>query len=384
MNKNFDLIGTVAVEGEITQMNITAKGGVNVVLKDPLNPAILNLSGYAPRIDGIKMINNSMKVVAWGKPNIWSMAGKFSLNIFKIAPLGEGSLKEAYENLKNKLAEEGLFNEERKRPLPEFITNIALLTGKDSAAQSDFLKILQENNAGFNVDFYPVQVQGQHSEKEIISTLKSLDFEKYDCIALIRGGGSLEDLITFNSENLAHTIYSMPIPVIVGVGHEKDESIADFVADIRASTPSQAAYYLTANNDNFINKLDLLTEQAEGYLINYIQESNSKIINYENRIQQTLLQRIHSIKIKIQNAANQLGRLPNEIKINKEKVINYERLLNSLNPKNVLQRGYAVIKNNNGKVLDNIKNVNVNDDISIQLINGELLAKILNKKNYEK
>jgi exodeoxyribonuclease VII large subunit len=120
-----------------------------------------------------------------------------------------------------------------------------LITAVNSAAYSDFIKILKENNTNLEVDFYPVQVQGRYSEIEIINALNTAGRDQSnDSIVLIRGGGSLEDLITFNSEKVARTIFSQIIPVIVGVGHEKDESIADFVADIRASTPSQAAYYL--------------------------------------------------------------------------------------------------------------------------------------------
>jgi exodeoxyribonuclease VII large subunit len=381
INRNFELIGTVAVEGEITQMNITPKGGVNIVLKDAKGSGILNLSGYAPWIEGLKMINSGMKVSAWGKPNVWSQGGKFSLKIFKILPLGEGALKEAYEKLKQKLELEGLFNEERKRPLPDFITRIALLTGKDSAAQSDFLKILQENRAGFNVDFYPVQVQGKYAEREMISTLKNLEYANYDCIALVRGGGSLEDLITFNSENLARILFSLPIPVIVGVGHEKDESIADFVADIRASTPSQAAYYLINNNENFIKKLDLLLQEAESQLRSRLQNIQTRVLLNTQKIQQTFKFKLNSIQNRVSSALNILAKFPQNVKTTLERVNQSERLLNSFNPKNVLQRGYALVKGPKGNVLKSIDQLSVSDHVSLQFIDGEALANILEKKH---
>ena len=379
MNKNFDMIGDVAVEGEITQLSISVKGGANLVVKDSKEAALLNLSGYAPRIEGIKLVSDGMKVVAWGKPNIYSPIGKFSLQIYKILPLGEGALKEAYEKLKIQLEKEGLFEVSRKRPLPQYIRSIALLTGKDSAAQSDFLKILKENNAGVEIDFFPVQVQGRYAEQEIISTLKDLEYKKYDCICLVRGGGSLEDLITFNSENLARTLFSLPIPVIVGVGHEKDESIVDFVADIRASTPSQAAYYIVTNNENFINGLDLILEKIGLILTESI---SSKVYAADQSlliINQKLLYFVRRIKDNLDFSLSKLQRLPRELSNATIKIESIERLIHSLNPKNVLKRGYSLIKFHNGKVIKSVEAVNINDKIKLLLSDGELNANILSK-----
>ena len=379
MNKNFDLIGDVSVEGEITQLSISAKGGVNIVIKDDKESALLNMSGYAPRVEGIKFVTDGMKVVAWGKPNIYSPIGKFSLQIYKILPLGEGALKEAYEKLKMQLEKEGLFDESRKRPLPQYIKSIALLTGKDSAAQSDFLKILKENNAGVEIDFYPVQVQGKYAEREIIATLESLDYKKYDCICLVRGGGSLEDLITFNSENLARTIFALPIPIIVGVGHEKDESIADFVADIRASTPSQAAYYIVTNNENFINSLDLMIEKIGSFLSNSISNNVYAADQSLITINQKLLYYVRRFKDGLNFSVSKLQRLPREITNATIKIDSIERLLNSFNPKNILKRGYSLVKSSDGKVIKSINSVNIDDKIKILLTDGELNANILSK-----
>ena len=379
MNRNFDLIGNVTVEGEITQLNVTPKGGANIVIKDSIKPAVLNLSGYAPYIEGIKLVSEGMKVAAWGKPNIWSQGGKFTLKIFKILPLGEGALKEAYDKLKEKLSAEGIFDLERKRPLPEYIQSVALLTGLDSAAQSDFVKILQENRAGFNVDFYPVQVQGKYAEREIIATLKHLDYKKYDCIALIRGGGSLEDLSTFNSENLARTLFGLPIPVIVGVGHEKDESIADFVADVRASTPSQAAYYLISNNQKFLDRLDLYMSEIGARINSQLSSARNKVSLLTSSIAQKLTYRLNAIRNTLNMTIAILPRLPRQIEQSKILIIQKQHLLNSLNPRNVLLRGYSLARNSNGLVIKSTGDVRINETISIDLSDGRLTTNILDK-----
>jgi len=384
MNQNFDLIGNVIVEGEITQLSISQKGGVNIVIKDEKESAVLNVSGYAPWIEGIKFIKEGMKVQAFGKPNIWSQAGRFSLQIYKILPMGEGALKEVYEKLKADLEKEGLFDLARKRPLPQYVSRIALITAKDSAAESDFLKILRENTNGISIDFYPVQVQGKYSEMEIMSALKSLNYNNYDCIVLIRGGGSLEDLITFNSESIARIIFSLPIPVIVGVGHERDESIADFVADIRASTPSQAAYYIITNNENFIKGMDLILEKIGSFIVNKI---SGEIINAEQKL--SVIDSQFNYKLKIYdniliNSVRALNRLPKEVENAIEKLNNYERLVKSVDPHRVLKRGYSLVTNNDGKIIKDYTQTEVNEKINIKLYRGKLLVNILSKNENEK
>ena len=370
-------IGEVIVEGEITQLSVSTKGGVNIVIKDQNESAILNVSGYAPRVEGLKLIEQGMKVAAYGTPNLWSAGGRFSLQIYKIMPLGEGALKEAYEKLKRELEADGLFAVERKRPLPDYIQRIALLTGKDSAAQSDFLKILKENNAGIEIDFYPVQVQGKYAEQEILNTLININNIDYDCIVLVRGGGSLEDLITFNSEKIAKTIFAMRVPVVVGVGHEKDESIADFVADVRASTPSQAAYYLIANNENFIKSQDMKLEVIQKALKDKLISNRLNIENKASNISQRLLNFLQRIDSKISKLGYLYKGFPQYIEKISSQIDGFEKLFLSYNPKNVLNKGYAFITDESGKVVSDKDSLNVGQNININLAKASLLTNIL-------
>lgn len=370
-------IGEVIVEGEITQLNVTTKGGVNIIIKDQEETAILNVSGYSPRIEGLKLVEQGMKVAAYGTPNLWSAGGRFSLQIYKILPLGEGALKEAYEKLKKELEASGLFAPERKRPLPDYVKKIALLTGKDSAAQSDFLKILKENKAGIEIDFYPVQVQGKYAEQEILNTLININDIDYDCIVLVRGGGSLEDLITFNSEKIAKMIFAMKVPVVVGVGHEKDESIADFVADIRASTPSQAAYYLVVNNENFIKSQEMKLDIIEKALKDKLVENKLIIESKAANISQRLLMFLQ----KIDNKVGKLEYLYKGFPLYLEKIIlkieNLEKLFLSYNPRNILKKGYAYITDESGKVLNAKAGLEIGQNINVNLESASLLTNIL-------
>src|SRR3990167_9397048 len=378
IDKTLRTLGEFIIEGEITQISISGKGGVNIILKDTKHAGILNISGYAPRIEGINLVKTGMQVAVWGTPQLYVPYGKFSLSAYKIIPLGAGALKEAYEQLKKLLETEGLFNIERKRPLPEYLTRIALITAKDSAAYSDFVKILKERRTGFLIDFYPVPVQGKYAESTIISTLKYLEQGSiyYDCLVLTRGGGSLEDLLTFNSERLARILFGMPFPVVVAVGHERDESIADFVADIRAATPSQAAYYLAQVNENFFRKLEMLTEAAKLKIRERVQILQSKLQLSHINIMRRLSLELQKISGKIMTAKFILQTYINYLNQIKQNIQNIERLLNSFNPLNILKKGYSIIKDEQGRVVVDYKKLQLRQKISFNFYKGSALPQI--------
>ncbi|MEI7579833.1 MAG: exodeoxyribonuclease VII large subunit [bacterium] len=377
LNSYLGSLGEFIVEGEITQLNISTKGGVNIVLKDLKEQAVVNLSGFRPRIQGLNFVQEGMQVACWGTPQIWSPSGRLSLNIFKILPLGEGALKAAYDQLKAQLSEEGLFNEERKRPLPEIITKIALITAKDSAAYGDFVKILQENHANIAVDFYPVQVQGKYSQLEIKSILQLLtEMSGYDCIVLIRGGGSLEDLITFNDEIIAREIFAAKIPVVVGVGHERDESIADFVADIRASTPSQAAYYLVAQNNSYLETLVLQGNNFYQQLIKKIQFQQLELLKKESLIHNFFMIITSSLTAKLELLKIKAKQIFVKNNIIRTKIETLTKLIEANNPQKILQRGYALLQKN-GHYINSIKQVKINEQIDIQVKDGKINSQII-------
>lgn len=377
VNQHLQTIGEVIVEGEITQMNVSARGGVNIVMKDVKEQAVINVSGYEPQIQGIKMVREGMQVAIYGIPQVWSPTGRLSVSIHKIVPLGEGALKEAYELLKAKLKNEGLFDESRKRPLPDYVTHIALITAAGSAALLDFLKILSENNSGLEIDFYSVSVQGKYSEREIIAALNAADTKEYDCIVLTRGGGSLEDLLTFNEEQVARAIFALHTPVLVAVGHERDESIADFVADVRASTPSQAAYYLVNTNLQFIASLETQAGVIEQLYINRLNQVKMALSGKLAGIDSRLLGEVRQMRSKLDHAQLLIDRFPDTVNESTRKLLELERLLRSLNPRNVLNRGFAIVRNSQGRVVSSKVNVKSGDDIAIEVKDGMIEAKVM-------
>jgi exodeoxyribonuclease VII large subunit len=422
LNLHVQSVGQLIVEGEITQISITARGGLSLSLKDPQNSATLKVSGYAPQVQGIKTVKEGMAVAIWGIPEIYEQYGSFSFRAYKILPVGEGALREAYEQLRRDLTREGLFATERKRELPEFIRHIALITAKNSAAESDFLKILRENRQGITIDFYPCSVQGKYAEPELISAVLQANTREYDCLIMIRGGGGLEDLIAFNDEKLARTIFASKIPVLAGVGHERDESIAELVADLRASTPSQAAYYIVSRNESFIRGLEFQLQGCSATITTRITELNRKIMQREqiidsaatglinlirhrlrlgsdiisNRLASVLHRAAYESNSKLRlisqnfsaitatrhqklgRAVMVLERFPAQVRLELERISEKQRLLLSYNPNNVLQRGYALVRNESGKVAGGIESFKVNENIEIAMKNGRIIAKIKN------
>ncbi|HRN86338.1 MAG TPA: exodeoxyribonuclease VII large subunit [Candidatus Dojkabacteria bacterium] len=397
INLQLQSIGEVIVEGEITEMNISKRGGVNLVLKDKYKQAILNVSGYAPRIQGINMIEIGMEVAIWGVPQLYSPYGKFSVSIYKILPIGAGALAKALELLKDQLEKEGLFDPTRKRPLPALIKNIALITAKSSAAESDFLKILKENNTGISIDFYPVSVQGKHSVGEILSALQIAQNKGYDCIVMIRGGGSLEDLSSFNDEKISKAIFASKTPTLVAVGHERDESIAELVSDVRASTPSQAAYYIVVNHTNFIKSIELQADQI--YLqiqeiinlnINKISGINifEKVLlilnNYKYQVSSYDVDFESKIFINISNFQNTLEKSTHELsnfsyRITQllNDVLHMQSTIENLNPEKIVQKGYAIIKNSKGNIITSVKGTKTNDLLTLKVRDGNLNTKVI-------
>ncbi|MDD3647165.1 MAG: exodeoxyribonuclease VII large subunit [Candidatus Dojkabacteria bacterium] len=347
-------LGTFQIKGEITELRITPNKGLYLTLSD--GKANLRVGGYAPNIKGVDLVEKDMDVIVRGTADLYVPYGSFTFSAVSIEPVGEGSLSIAYQKLKEKLESEGLFAKEHKQELPQFITKIALLTGKDSAAYSDFVKILDEHNSGVEVYYYPVLVQGDKSPKEIQKALSALQDTDVDLVVLTRGGGSLEDLKSFNDEELARAIFASSKLVIAGVGHEKDESIADFVADIRASTPSQAAYYILDQNQRF---LDSLAERLD-IIIDYL---STKISEKEN---------------KLESLQNELNLHINQLLTNySEKVDSLERVLASFNTENILKRGFAII-NKNGNQIKSVKSLNKKDKIKAIMADGSIDSEILN------
>ncbi|MBP6925052.1 exodeoxyribonuclease VII large subunit [Candidatus Saccharibacteria bacterium] len=328
---------SVLIEGEISSFKVNQKKFVFFDLKDEKSSLGCFMTLWQMRFP----LEDGMKVVVKAQPKLTNW-GKFSLTVQQITPKGEGSLKRSFELLKKKLTDEGLFNEDKKRRLPSQPGNIGVISSTQAAGYADFIKILDERWGGMKVRVAHTQVQGLAAPDQIIRALKYFNQTEDlpEVIVIIRGGGSADDLAAFNDEALVRAIASSRVPILTGIGHETDESLADLAADIAASTPSNAAQILVPD------------KKSEFKAINSrIIRSGQAILRDIQLKEQAELQKISQIKdLILQKITRQT-----------EDLVSKVRMINSYNPEIVLKRGYAII---NGEIeLGKIINIETRDNI---------------------
>ena len=308
----------VVLEGEVASYKVNQGKWVFFDVKDEESSINCFMTFYQLRIP----LEDGMKVLVRGVPKLTKW-GKFSFTVQAIQPVGEGSIKKAFELLKKKLTAEGLFDPAKKRPLPADITNIGVISSTQAAGYADFIKIVNERWGGLKITTAHTQVQGLDAPDQIIRALKYFnEHGGVDVIAIIRGGGSADDLAVFNDENLVRAIAASKIPVITGIGHEVDESLADLAADVRASTPSNAAQMLTRDRKAEIVKVSDTMGRVAQVIINQINNTISENRSKLERISRDVMTRIDAISDSV-----------------KQKI----KLLEALNPEKVLRQGYAIL-----------------------------------------
>ena len=311
----------VVIEGEVASFKINQGKYVFFDLKDEQSSVGCFMMKYALRFP----LEDGMKIRVRAVPKLTNW-GKFSLTVQAMMPVGEGSLKKSFELLKQKLEKEGLFAPERKRPLPTPLTKIGVISSTQAAGYADFCKILDERWGGLEVQVAHCQVQGMVAADQIIRALNYLnERSEVQVIAIIRGGGSADDLAVFNDEALVRAVAASKIPVITGIGHEVDESLCDLAADVVASTPSNAAQMLTRDRREVIAICRADVERINNLLNSKIDELLSDNRGEISRIAQQIVVKINSVEQEIQAQA---------------------KILAQLNPENVLARGYALVTGN--------------------------------------
>jgi exodeoxyribonuclease VII large subunit len=271
------------VEGEISEYTLSRGKFVFFELKDEAEDSRLSCFMLAHQLS--QPLENGMRVVVSGRPGLYQKSGKFRLSVTRVEPKGDGSRKRAYELLVAKLEAEGLFAAGRKRPLPHFPRRVGLVSSQDAAGLGDFLTIARQR-LPVEFNFVNVAVQGIDAEREICAALDWLNsHQKLDVIVLLRGGGSIEDLRAFNGEPVARAIARSRTPVLVGVGHERDLTVADLAADLRASTPSNAAELLLITPEEVRIRVASLTRAGELHVAGRIQRLRYEVERHLGHLQ---------------------------------------------------------------------------------------------------
>jgi exodeoxyribonuclease VII large subunit len=321
INQTLDYaFSTLVIEGEMTSFKVNQGKFVFFDIKDntgTLGCFMMVFQLRQPLEDGMRV-----RVVATPKLTAW---GKFSLTVRDVRPVGEGSLKRAFELLKEKLDKEGLFAAERKRTLPATPERIAVISSTQAAGYADFVRIVNERWGGVHIDVAHVQVQGAEAPNQIIRALNYLNQleELPEVIVIIRGGGSADDLQAFNDEYLVRAIAASRVPTLVGVGHETDESLADLVADVRAATPSHAAQIIVPDRQDTIRAVNRSVMQIAGTV--------------ENAANELLKQTQRAL-------TEALRRLDERVARSSDTLAATKTVLAAYDPRSVLARGYAIIR----------------------------------------
>ncbi len=389
-------VGDVVVEGELSEIKVNQGKWVYATLKD--EKASVGLFGTVFQISNARQLEPGMKVHVFGYPGLYQKLGRFNLQTHQIIPVGEGALQAMFDKLKVQLEEEGLFAEERKRKITEFPENIGLITAKGSQAYNDFVKIIQQRMGGITINFYPVNVQGKDSVPSIVKAFRYFNKSNLDldAIVLVRGGGSLEDLISFNDETVARAIFSSKHPVVCGVGHEGDISLADLVADVRASTPSNAAEILTRERTECIREVKHMISRIETNINQLIKDHESRVthavnvIEHEikdmineiifvtNKFKNSLIQHQHKLKQKQQWLNVGIKQIAihtdHVVKSEKERLGFLTRTLKNMDHRKLLKRGFSIKKDDNGRIVKKTTDVKSKSNIETVLSDGTILS----------
>ncbi len=399
INSTLDTIphDRIFIQGEIVECRVSQGKWINIELKDEERDA--KISCFTTVFKVATPLEAGMKVQVTGYPKVYERFGKLSLNIETVELVGEGALARAYELLKKKLEEEGLFDAARKRNIPRFPKRIGLITSSEAAAYGDFLRILNNRWRGVEIVHIPVHVQGQHAVREIVGAFKAFNAmaeeEKPDVIVLTRGGGSLEDLHAFNDEQTARAVFQSSVPVVCAVGHERDESLCDYVADIRASTPSNAAERVVPDAldverelrtslermqmiiDRHINKYHQNIDRARVQLRRFIEqkmhEMQSTITRFHHAFERFRLSLVATRQyIERMDAAVQ-GTFLHYVSQSRLALDGLTRVFQTYDVKRVLERGFAIVRSRNGIVRDATQLAD-GEAIQIQLAKGTISA----------
>ena len=368
------------VSGEVSNFTRAASGHWYFSLKDSsAQVKCVMFKGRNAYVDF--MPREGDKIEARCTVTLYEARGDFQLTAEFVQKAGLGALFEAFEQLKIKLEHEGLFDPAFKKPIPKYPKTIGIVTSPDAAALRDVLSTLKRRNPPINVIIYPTPVQGKGAAQLIAKAIRTANQRaEVDTLIICRGGGSMEDLWQFNEEIVARAIDDSAIPTISGVGHETDFTICDFVADVRAATPTAAAEL--ASQD--MQSLKIQIEQIWTRLQRRI---NTSLQNHAQKLDY-LARRLISPMQQIENKATQLKQLQHRmdiglqgiLKLQQQHVLRLQNSLAQLNPHNVLARGYAMVQNSGGEIVKNSQQLNVGESVKITLHLGEADATITNNK----
>ena len=371
-----DNFPTIWVKGEISNFIEASSGHWYFSLKD--NNAQVRCTMFKGKNNNVKWNpKNGDLIEAQCDIGLYEQRGDYQLNISSLQQAGLGKLFEEFNQLKQKLDQEGLFDEKQKKALPSYPNSIGVITSSDASVLRDVITTLKRRNKSLKIIIYPTPVQGKESPEGIIDAIKIANQRsEVDILILCRGGGSIEDLWSFNNELVAREIFSSKLPIISAIGHQTDITISDFVADLRAATPTAAAEIISLSHEELLGNLEYFKSNLINIIQNKIEQLNQKIDFLEKALispTQKIAKQYDSIlalKSRMQVTMN------SQLEKYKEQIRSYKQNLSHLNPNEILSRGYSIILNQKKKIINNASAMNVNDKIKIKFYEGNAEANI--------
>ncbi|MCF7845264.1 MAG: exodeoxyribonuclease VII large subunit [Candidatus Pacebacteria bacterium] len=384
------------VKGEVSEMKQAASGHIYFSLKDENSGDLINCAIWSSvyKMCGVK-IENGMEVIISGSSDVYGARGSLTFKVKTVELVGEGALKKAYDLLKSKLSEEGLFSKERKREVPLFPKKIGVITSKKGAAIHDFVNNL--GKFGFQIQICDSRVEGQEAVQDLLRSIKIMRKKNLDVLVLVRGGGSLQSLMAFDNEALVREVVDFPCPVVAGIGHHEDVPLVALASDVSQSTPTATANYISEGFQKAIErtvfyqhivetkyqealhkKREDLSESTE-VAKNFFNLINEKYQRSEEKIKRALSVAISLVSFDIEKIKNNKEKILSSFKIvlkdKKEKIKTLEQAVLYNDPKKQLELGYAIIKKQ-GKVVKSVKDVKKGDALETVLCDGGVESEV--------
>lgn len=368
----------VLVTGEISNLTVHQRSGhIYLSLKD--SNSVISAVMFAGNARRLKFrLENGMKVICRGRISVYEPSGRYQLYIEDMQPDGVGALTLAFEQLKKRLAQKGLFDNAHKKPLPKFPKTIGVITSPTGAAVQDITNIIRRRFPSADIVLAPVLVQGESAPEQLVRAVNKFSASKIaDVVIIGRGGGSAEDLWAFNDEQLAYAVYNCETPIISGVGHETDFTICDFVADVRASTPSAAAELAVPDRQELMSYYFKQKQYISAMLDRKIKTAQLRLENQQRRMSASSPKlKAEQLEKQLSAKSEKLTRFMNIYISDKEnKLIAAKGKLDGLNPLNVLNRGYAIAEKDE-KIITSSKQLKNGDDFTVILSDGKINAKV--------
>ena len=371
------LLNNISVKGEISNCKYHSSGHIYFSIKD--KSGVLSCVMFAGRRKGLNFqMREGDRVIVTGNIDVYERDGKYQLYAAQIEREGTGDLYQRFLELKQELEEMGMFAAEYKKPVPRYAGTVGIVTASTGAAVQDIIQIAGRRNPYVKLILYPAKVQGEGAAVTIVNGIRCLDRMKPDVIIVGRGGGSIEDLWAFNEEIVARAIFECETPVISAVGHEVDYTIADFVADLRAPTPSAAAELAVFEYDKFLEYLEYLQDRLNQKINNRLKICKNRLEQAEWRLEKmspSVL--VQSGRRQLQDCLERLqNRMGDKIKSQRHLLAMYSLQLEGQSPLKKLAGGYAFITDREGKPIRDIHQIEISDVVDITLKNGRAKAVI--------